>query len=121
MRILYTFYGHFNALFGLYSFIFISFAKIIVALDSSYINTYTAVKRLRVQVSIPFIAKDIAIIRILMTGGGHLEFYHEKMDEKNGNSFFQFFRVNINEKTQLFKIYMKKSQNMYLLHNSVYY
>ena len=34
--------------------------------------------------------------------------------------FPQFFRVNINEKTQLFKIYMKKSQNMYLLHNSVY-
>ena len=34
MRILYIFYGHFNALFGLYSFIFIYFAKIIVALDS---------------------------------------------------------------------------------------
>ena len=63
----------------------------------------------------------IAILRLSVTGGGHLEFPHEKVDEKNGNSFFQFFRVNISEKTQLFQIYMKKSQNMYLLHNSVYH
>ena len=37
----------------------------------------------------------------LLTGGGHLEFFHEKVDEKNGNMqfFFQFFRVNISEKT----------------------
>ena len=74
-------------------------------------HTSIHIKRLRVQVSIPFIAKGIAIIRILMTGGGHLEFSHEKMDEKNGNSFFYSFRVNISEKSQLFKIYMKKSQN----------
>ena len=37
------------------------------------------------------------------------------------NVFFQYFRVNISEKSQIFKICMKKSQNMYLLHNSVYY
>ena len=83
-------------------------------------HTTIHIKRLRVQVSIPFIAKDIAIIRIMVTGGGHLEFSQEKVHEKSGNSFFQFFRVNISEKTQLFKIYMKKSQNLYLLHNSVY-
>ena len=45
-------------------------------------------KRLRVQVSIPFIAKHIAILRLLVTGGGHLEFSHEKVNEKNGNSFY---------------------------------
>ena len=55
----------------------------------------------------PFIAKDIAIIRLLVTGGGHLESSHEKVDGQNGNSFFHSFRVNISEKTQSFKIYMK--------------
>jgi len=35
----------------------------------------------------PFIAKDIAIIRMLVTGGGHLEFPTKKIDEQNGNSF----------------------------------
>ena len=64
-----------------------------------------------VQVSIPFIAKDIAILRLSVTGGGHLEFSHEKVDEKMETVLFQFFSVNISEKTQLFKIYMKKSQN----------
>ena len=54
------------------------FIKIMVALDSSH----------TVQVSIPFIAKDIAILRLSVTGGGHLEFSHEKVDEKNGNSVF---------------------------------
>ena len=39
-------------------------------------------KRRRVQVSIPFIAKDIAIIRLSVTGGGHLELSHEKLDKK---------------------------------------
>ena len=69
-------------------------------------------KRLRVQVSITFIAKDIAIIRILVTGGGHLEFPHENVPEKNWKQFFfQLFRVSISEKSQLFKIYIKKSQN----------
>ena len=66
-------------------------------------RTSIHIKRLQVQVSIPFITKDIAIIRILVKCGGHLEFSHEKMDEKNGNSFFQSFRVNISEKSQLFE------------------
>ena len=47
---------------------------------------------------------------MLVADGGHLEFSHEKVNEKNGK-FFQSFRVNISEKSQLFNIYMKKSQN----------
>ena len=84
-------------------------------------HTSIHIERLQVQVSIPFITKDIAIIRILVTGGGHLEFSHEKVDKKMETVFFQSLRVNISEKSQLFKIYMKKSQNVFLLHNSVYY
>jgi len=52
------------------------------------LHTSIHIKRLRVEVFIPFIAKDIAIIRSLVYGGGHLEFSHEKVDEKNGKSFF---------------------------------
>ena len=44
-------------------------------------------------------AKDIAIIRLLVTGGGHLEFSHEKVDDKMETVLFQFFRVNISENT----------------------
>ena len=83
-------------------------------------HTSIHIKRLQVQVSIPTIVQDIAIIGISVTGGGHFEFSHKKVDEKIGKKF-QFLMVNISEKTQLFKIYTKKSQNMYLLHNSVYY
>ena len=74
---------------------------------------YTSIdiKPLRVQVSIPFIAKDIAIIRILVNRGGHLAFSHEKLTKKMETVIFQSFRVNLSEKSQLFKIYMKKSQN----------
>ena len=67
------------------------------------------IKRLQVQVYIPFITKDIAIIRILVNAGGHLEFSHEKVDEKNGNIFFSVLLES--EKSQLLKIYMKKSHN----------
>ena len=35
--------------------------------------------------------------------------------------FLQSFRVNISEKTQLFKFYMTKSQDVYVLHNCIYY
>ena len=56
---------------------------------------------------------------MLVTGGGYLEFPHEKVDENNGNSFFQFFRVNISEKTQLFKIYMRKSQDDTMTYTNV--
>ena len=83
--IIYICYGYFNVLFGQYSFIFISFTKIIVALDSSYINTY---KTTPISSFYTVIAKDIAIIRMLVNGGGHLEFSHEKVDEKNRKPFF---------------------------------
>ena len=56
----------------------------------------------------------MAIIRILVNGGGHHEFSHEKVDEKNGYSFFLFLGGNICEKTQVFKIYMKKSCICYI-------
>ena len=54
----------------------------------------THIKRPRFQVSIPCVATDIAIVSLLVTGGGHLEthleFSHEKVDERNGNSFFNY-------------------------------
>ena len=59
-------------------------------------HTSKHINRFRVQVSIPFIDKDIAIIRIWVTGSGHFEFSHENVDEKNG--IFLSFRVNISEK-----------------------
>ena len=70
-------------------------------------RTSKHIKRFRVQISIPFIAKDIAFIRLLVTGGGHLEFSYEKVEGKMETGFFQSICVNISEKTQLFKIYMK--------------
>ena len=39
------------------------------------------IKRLRVQVSIPFIAKYIAIISLSVIGGSHLKFSKHKVDE----------------------------------------
>ena len=47
-----------------------------------------------------------------------LNFTTKKWTKKWKQFFVQSFSVNISEKSQLFKIYMKKSQNMYLLHNS---
>ena len=49
----------------------------------------------------PFNTKDIAIIRLLVTGGGHLEFSHEKVDGKMETVFFQSFWVNISEKNTI--------------------
>ena len=43
---------------------------------------------MRVQVSIPFIAKGTAITRLSVTGGGHLELSHEKVDGKMETVFF---------------------------------
>ena len=34
--------------------------------------------------------------------------------------FFQFFRVNTSEKTQLFKLYMKKSQDVHMCYVIAY-
>ena len=74
--------------------------NITVELDSSYLKH---VKRLRVHVSISFIAKDIAILRLSLTGGDHLEFYHEQLDEKKETVSFQLLRVNISETLQILK------------------
>ena len=82
-------------------------------------HTSKHIERLQVQVSIPFNAKDIALIRLLVTGGGHLEFSHEKLDGKLETVFFESFWVNISEKTQLFKIYIKKSQNDTMTYTSL--
>ena len=110
---IYIHYGHFNAFFGWHIFILLFFIKIIVPLDSTY---FKHIKRLQVQVSIPFNAKEVGIIRLLVTGGGHLEFSHEKVDGKLEKGFF---RVLLSEKTQLFKIYMKKSQNDTMTYTSL--
>ena len=104
MRILYIFYGHFNALFGLYSFIFISFAKIIVALDSSYINTY---KTTPSSSFYTVYCQRYSDYKNVDDQWRPSWIFPRKME----TVFFQSFRVNISEKSQLFKIYMKKSQN----------
>ena len=62
------------------------------------------IKWLRVQVSILFIAKDVAIIRIVVTGGGHPEFSNENVDEQI-EIVFQSFRANITEKNYLKSIW----------------
>ena len=49
---------------------------------------------------VPFIVKDIAIIRILVTGGGHLEF----SIEKNGRKKWK--------KPQLFKIFITVTERV---------
>ena len=51
-----------------------------------------------------------------MTGGGHLEFSHEKVD---GKLETVLLRVLLSEKTQLFKIYMKKLQNDTMTYTSL--
>ena len=83
-------------------------------------HTSIHIKRLRVQVFIPFIANcDYKNFGVRWRPSW---IFPRKHLRKNWKQFFcQSFRVNISEKSQLFKIYMKKSQNMYLLHNSVYY
>ena len=45
-------------------------------------HTSNQIKQLRVQVSILLIAKYLAIIRLSVTGCGHLEFSHENVVEK---------------------------------------
>ena len=81
-------------------------------------HTSKHIKRLLVQVSIPFIAKDIAIIKLLVTGGNHLEFSHEKVDEKNGK-FFQILNIS-EKKPQLFKIVNRKSHRTCICYKTPY-
>ena len=80
-----TFYGYFNTyMTGITLFNFIQY--------NGYIGFIIHRKRLQVHVSIQFIANDIVIIRLLVTGGGHLEFPHKKVDEKVETVLFQSFR-----------------------------
>ena len=61
-----TFYGYFNPyIAGITSFNFHQDNGCI-----GFIILLKHIKRFLIQVSIPFIAKDIAIIRMLVTGGG---------------------------------------------------
>ena len=71
------------------------FIKIMVALDSSYFETYNTIPSSGFYT---VYCQIYSALRIFVTGGGHFEFSHEKVDGKNGNSFFQSFWVNISEK-----------------------
>ena len=51
--------------------------------DSIYINTYKTTPSSRFYIVYCQIYSDYKNF-----GGGHLELSHEKVDEKNGNSFF---------------------------------
>ena len=82
----------------MYNLILISFIKIIVALDFLYFKTY---KMTRIQVSVSSDATVIAIIRLSATGGSHFEFFKEKVDVKNGNSFFRSLGSFLCEKSSI--------------------
>ena len=104
----YKLYGHYNA-FWLVLLYFHFFQKIIVVLDSSYISTY----------------------KTTPSSSFYTVYYQRYSDYKNCGErwrpswisprksgrnkwkhfLLQSFRVNISEKSQLFKIYRKKSQN----------
>ena len=85
-----TFYGYFNTCMACTAGV-TSFCNFILFSSKQWLywiyHTSKHIKRIRVQVFIPFIAKDVAIIRILVTGGGHLEFSHEKVGEKMETDF----------------------------------
>jgi len=73
-----TFYGYFNTyMAGITSFYFHENNGCIgfIILKTSKTTSSSG--------SIPFTAKDIAILRLSVTGGGHLECYYENVDEKN--------------------------------------
>ena len=72
------------------------FIKIMVVFDSSYLKTYKTTPSSSLYTV--YCHKDVAILRLSVTCGGHLEFSHEKVDEKNG--FFLF--------SHLGSIYVKK-------------
>ena len=61
------------------------FIKIMVALDSSYFRTYNTIPSSSFYT---VYCQRYSALRLLVTDGGHREFSHEKVDGKNGNSFF---------------------------------
>ena len=73
------------------------FIKIMVALDSSYFKTYNTIPSSSFYT---VYCQRYSALRLLVTGGGHLEFSHEKVDGKMETVVFQSFWVNISgEKT----------------------
>ena len=102
-HLLSVFYGHFNAyMAGITLFSFISSKEYLL--------------------SIQIVAKDIAILRLSVISGGHLAFSHAIVNEKMETVFFSVHLGQLKwKKTQLFEMYTKKSQDIYLLHNCVYY
>ena len=64
----------------------------------------------------------LAILRLSVTGGVHLEFSHEKVDEKIETVFIQSFGVNVCRKTKLLKIYIKNHRTYicYIIAYTIY-
>ena len=77
---MYPFYGQFNAFLADFSFI-----KIIVALDSSYFKTYKTTPSSSIYTAY---CQRYSDYKILVTGGGHLEFSNEKVDEEKWKQVF---------------------------------
>ena len=61
------------------------FIKIMVAFVSSYFKTYNTIPSSSFYT---VYCQRYSALRLLVTGGGHLEFSHEKVDGKNGKSLF---------------------------------
>ena len=62
--------------------------KIMVVMDSSYFKTYNTIPSSSFYT---VYCQRYSALRLLLTGGGHLEFSQEKVDGKNENSFFSPF------------------------------
>ena len=77
---MYPFYGQFNAFLADFSFI-----KIIVARDSSYFKTYKTTPSSSIYTAY---CQRYSDYKILVTGGGHLEFSNEKVDEEKWKQVF---------------------------------
>ena len=79
------------------------FLKIIVALDSSYFKTYNTIPSSSFYT---VCCQRYSALKLLVTGGGHLEFSQDKWTEKIETVFSVLLR-QYKWKTQSFKIYMK--------------
>ena len=61
------------------------FIKIMVAMDSSYFKTYNTIPSSSFYT---VYCQRYSALRLLVTGGGHLEFPHENVDGKMETVFF---------------------------------
>ena len=64
------------------------FIKIMVAMDSSYFKTYNTIPSSSFYT---VYCQRYSALRLLVTGGGHLEFPHENVDGKMETFFFSPF------------------------------